>query len=165
MEQIAEEADIAKGTLYNYFPVKEAIVGAYIQRSFREQNAERLSQLHTLPDTRSRMVFVFATLLAGVEAQKEIFEKYLVYQMQNMVTFHQDGQVKGGLYSLAIEIIRLGQKDAEIRDDLPIYVLEDLFEFAFIEAVKQLYVESQAFDAHAVIAQCVDLFINGVGHR
>lgn len=26
MEQIAEEADIAKGTLYNYFPAKEAII-------------------------------------------------------------------------------------------------------------------------------------------
>ena len=26
MEQIAEVADIAKGTLYNYFPAKEAII-------------------------------------------------------------------------------------------------------------------------------------------
>lgn len=29
MEQIAETADVAKGTLYNYFPAKEAIVGEW----------------------------------------------------------------------------------------------------------------------------------------
>ena len=34
MERIAAEVDIAKGTLYNYFPVKEAIVSEYIRRTF-----------------------------------------------------------------------------------------------------------------------------------
>ena len=29
MEKIADESDIAKATLYKYFPVKEAIIAAY----------------------------------------------------------------------------------------------------------------------------------------
>lgn len=36
MEQIGEEADIAKATLYHYFPSKEAIVTAFVQRSILE---------------------------------------------------------------------------------------------------------------------------------
>ena len=56
MEQIAEVADIAKGTLYNYFPAKEAIIHEYIDRVSREKNAARVERLHELPDTRTRMV-------------------------------------------------------------------------------------------------------------
>lgn len=35
MEQIADAADVAKATLYNYFPVKEALIG----HRFREDTA------------------------------------------------------------------------------------------------------------------------------
>ncbi len=165
MEQIAEEADIARGTLYNYFPAKEAIISEYIQRSFSTQNSERILELQKIPDTRSRMIIIFSELIKGVQSQKEIFEKYLVYRMQTMVSFHQDEKVKSGFYLLATEIIRLGQKNAEIRDDLSPDILEDLFEFAFIEAVKQFYMEPEKFNAREVIEQCVDLFINGAKVR
>ncbi|MCA9960079.1 MAG: TetR/AcrR family transcriptional regulator [Chloroflexota bacterium] len=161
MEQIAEEADIAKGTLYNYFPAKEAIVGAYIQHSFRERNVARMQQLQNISDTRSRMIFIFTALMEGVQAQKEIFEKYLVYQMQNMVSFRQSNQATSGFYALAVETIELGQANGEIRDDLPLYVLEDLFEFVFIEVVKQFYMEAETFSVNDAIERGVDLFLQG----
>ncbi|MDA8212997.1 MAG: helix-turn-helix domain containing protein [Clostridia bacterium] len=162
MEQIAREVDIAKGTLYNYFPAKEAIIDEYIKRSFREKNSERILQLQKMPDTRSRMILIFSELMKGMQAHKDFFEKYIVYRMQNMVSFHVDESEKSGLYLLAIKIIELGQESAEIRDDLPLYVLEDLFEFAFIEVVKQFYMEREKFKVRDAIEQCVDLFMNGV---
>ena len=55
MEQIAETVDIAKGTLYNYYPSKEAIINAFIQHTFQERNDDRISQLRQLPDTRTRL--------------------------------------------------------------------------------------------------------------
>ena len=36
MDQIAEEVDISKGTLYNYFPFKESIISEYWQKSVWE---------------------------------------------------------------------------------------------------------------------------------
>ena len=36
MEQIADEADIARATLYSYFPVKEAILHLHVQKSDQE---------------------------------------------------------------------------------------------------------------------------------
>lgn len=162
MEQIAKEVDIAKGTLYNYFPVKEAIISEYIQRSFREKNSERILQMQEMPDTRSCMKLIISKLIEGIQEQKEIFEKFLVYRMQNMVSFHQDESVKSGIHLLITEIIELGQKSSEIRNDLPVYVLIDLFEFVFIEVVKQFYMEPEKFYADEVIDRCVDLFINGV---
>ncbi|MDD2621093.1 MAG: helix-turn-helix domain containing protein, partial [Syntrophomonadaceae bacterium] len=94
MEQIARHVDIAKGTLYNYFPVKEAILGEYIQRSFQARSSSRIMNLRKMPDTESRMISVLSELIEGVQGQKEIFEKYLVYQIRNMISLHRDAGVK-----------------------------------------------------------------------
>lgn len=165
MEQIAEEVDIAKGTLYNYFPVKEAIISEFIQRSFSEKNPGRIRQLRTLPDTRSRLVLILEELTAGVQSQKEIFEKFLVYRMQNAISLQKTESERSGIEALAGEIIALGRENGEIRADLPLGLLEDLFDFIFIEAVKQLYLEPARFGSREVIEQCVDVFLNGVRPR
>ncbi|PKM78155.1 MAG: TetR/AcrR family transcriptional regulator [Firmicutes bacterium HGW-Firmicutes-15] len=165
MEQIAREVDIAKGTLYNYFPVKEAIISEYIQLTFKEKNPERILQFSKLPDTRSRMILILSTLMEGVQEQKEIFEKYLVYQIQNMISVHRDAGMKSGIRLLAREIIVLGQKDGEIRSDLPLDILVALFEFAFVEVAQDFYLKPETFNASETIESCVDLFINGAKHE
>jgi len=165
MEQIAREVDIAKGTLYNYFPVKEAIISEYIQRSFQEKYSARILQFSKLPDTRARMVSILSTLIEGVQEQKEIFEKYLVYQIQNMISIDRDAGVKSGIKLLAQEIIVLGQKGGEIRSDLPLDILAALFEFVFVEVTQEFYMKPEAFNASETIASCVDLFINGAKYE
>lgn len=162
MEQIAREADIAKGTLYNYFPVKEAIIDEYIKRSSSEKNSERISRLPQIPDTRSRMILSFSELIQGVQAQKEIFENYLVYQMKNTISLQKEESEKSGIELLATEIIQLGQRNAEIRKDYSVEVMVDLFVFAFIEVAKHFYMDPEKFNASETIEYCVDLFLNGV---
>ncbi len=161
MEQIAREADIAKGTLYNYFPVKEAIISEYIQRSFKKNESGRIQQFRKMPDTRSRMIFILEILFAGVQEQKEIFEKYFVYQIQNMISLHREGGFKSGMRELAREIIELGQKNGEIRKDLSNDILVALFEFVFVEVAQECYMNPETFDAGKTIENCVDLFMNG----
>lgn len=165
MEEIAEKADIAKGTLYNYFPVKEAIIDEYIKRSFTVKNEERILQMKNLPDTRARLLMIFNELISGVKGQKEIFEKYLVYRMKILLSFHQEDSEKSGFYLIANEIIKLGREEGEIRKDLPLYVMVELFEFAFIEIVKLFYREKDKFDVSADIEPFVDLCINGIRHN
>lgn len=164
MEQIARKADIAKGTLYNYFPAKEAIVDEYIKRSFKENNFQRVEQLRKSPDTRSRMTMIFKELLKGVQRQKELFEKHITYRMQSFMSFKQEDSEKSGLYMLAHEIISLGQENSEIRTDMPYYILEDMFDFAFMIVVKQLYIEGESFDEDKAIGQGAELFIKAVGY-
>lgn len=56
MEQIAEESDVARKTLYNHFPVKEAIVDEYVRDISRGLAQEAQEILQNLPDTRSRLL-------------------------------------------------------------------------------------------------------------
>lgn len=164
MEQIAEEADISKGTLYNYFSTKEAIISEFVQRSFKEQNPDRFRQLQAMPDTRSRLTLILSALMERVQAQRDIFEKYLAYRIQHVVSLRPDPgeSAKNDFDLLAVGIIELGQENAEIRDDLPLDMMVDLFEFVFVEVAKQFYLRPEKFNARESIEQGVDLFMNGV---
>jgi AcrR family transcriptional regulator len=162
MEQIADVADIARGTLYNYFPCKEAIINAYIQLSFQDRNDDRMVRLRALPDTRARLTAVFTDLVAGVKRQKQIFEAFMVYRMKNVLSFHPLPEAeRSGLSLLVHEIIRLGQAAGELRADLPETMLEGLFEYALIAAIKPFYLEPETFDPQKTIVQSIDLFICG----
>ena len=161
MEQIAGDADIARGTLYNYFPVKEAILSEFMSQTFRQRNPERLQRLHQLPGTCERMTLVLSELIGGIQTEKEIFERYLVYQVQNMVSLRRDARIQSGFDQLPVEIVRLGQESGELRRDVPFDLLVALFEFAFVEVAQQLYTYPETFNAPEIIARCVDLFMNG----
>lgn len=56
MEHIAEQADVAKATLYNYFPVKEALIAHRFREDIATGMAERGAALsaHTTFDARMR---------------------------------------------------------------------------------------------------------------
>ncbi len=164
MELIADEADIAKGTLYSYYPVKEAILADYVQRSLQDQHASRSEQLRQLPDTRSRLTQLLTDLMERVQGQRELFEKYLAYSIQRVVSLRPlpGPGAKNEYGRLVIEIIERGQADGEIRTDLPREMLVDLFDFVLVEVAKPLYTAPDTFDVDASITQGVDLFIRAV---
>lgn len=162
MEQIAADTDIAKRTLYNYYPEKEAIISDYIKRTFETKNTIRLPHLKKLDDTRTRMIYILNSLMDGVQAQKEIFEKYLVYVMKQVVSFEPHERRDSGFGALIAAVVALGIQERDIRADLPPSMAEDFFTFIFIEAAKQFYTNSENFKQNEVIEQCTDLFINGV---
>ena len=165
MEQIARETDIAKKTLYNYYPEKEAIISDYIKRTFETKNPLRLSHLKTLGDTRARVIYILNNLIDGVRAQKEIFEKYLVYIMKQVVSFDRHEGGDSGVGALIKAVIGLGLEEGDIRGDLPPAAAEDFFIFVFIEAAKQFYADQENFKQDEVIEKCADLFINGTKVR
>jgi AcrR family transcriptional regulator len=165
MEQIAADADIAKGTLYNYFPVKEAIIDEHMKRLFQERSPDKVQQALQAADTRARMRLVFADLLRGAVMMQDFFMKYIIYRFQILVSFQQEDSERSGMQLVTDEMIRLGQASGELRSDLPFYILQDLCEFAFIEAVKEFYLSPQTFDAAQAVERSVDLFMNGAQKR
>lgn len=162
MEQIAKETDIAKGTLYNYFSEKEAIVSEYIKRTFNNKNSLRIKTFEELPNTETRMVYIINNLLDGIKLKKEIFEKYLVYTMKNVVSFEKDKSQESGISGLILAIIELGKKEGDIRCDLKVEMIVDFFVFIVIMVSKEFYINEEEFNQSHVVEKGVDLFMNGV---
>ena len=161
METIAETVDIAKGTLYNYFPVKEAILDEYIRRNFKDRTQAWVAKIRELPTTAARMETVFTDLLTGIQSQRVIFEKYTAYRMKQWISFHQEDHEKSGFQLISAEIIHLGQASGELRSDLPAQMLEDLCEYVFMLTVKEFYLASETFSTPQASERIINCFLNG----
>ena len=167
MESIAEEADVAKGTLYNHFPAKEAIVAEEIRQTLSAEAADWMSTLRDLPDTSARMAFLFRELLSRIDTKRDIFAHFLRYRMQRMVVLQWEWEesVKTGVPLFGEAIIAMGREQGDLRDDIEPAAQEELFEFVLLSLIKKYYASPDFFDFSTSCSQVIDLFLNGTGKR
>jgi len=77
MEQIADEADVAKATLYNYFPVKEALIAHRFREDIATGMAERATALAAHKTFDARMRYLLRESAAWHTARKAYLPHYL----------------------------------------------------------------------------------------
>lgn len=162
MEQIAEGADIAKKTLYNYYSEKEAIISDYIKMTFQSKDKGRSIDISKLGNTRERMVYVINSLIDGVRRQKVIFERYLAYIMKQVIDLKPSDENESGINKLISAVVRLGIEEGDIRSDVDESIIKDYFVFVFIEVAKQFYLDPDGFNQKETINKTVDIFLNGI---
>lgn len=160
MEAIAETADIAKGTLYNYFGSKEAIIGEYMKRMFMSESNKYMEVLNSAQDTRERLFVILKRLTGNIVQHDEIFERYIMYRMSQMITFKENETHASGFGNISKLIIDKGIAEGTLKEGMG-HVLCDFFDFIFIELVKEQYTKGRVDDEK--INMYIDLFINGCG--
>ena len=79
MEQIAQEADVAKATLYNYFPVKEGLIAHRFREDIAAGMVERAAALTARKTFASRMTYLLRESAAWHMARKAYLPHYLRY--------------------------------------------------------------------------------------
>lgn len=79
MEQIADDADVAKATLYNYFPVKEALLAHRFREDIAAGMAERAAALAARKTFQARMRYLLRESAAWHTARKAYLPHYLRY--------------------------------------------------------------------------------------
>lgn len=163
MEQIAEEADVARKTLYNHFPVKEAIVDEYVRGISKGFTQEAFEILQNLPDTRSRLLASLDKVYEWVEINPEITGICLGYRLKNMVQGSEYSS--GGTQSLIAEIIRLGRQAGEIRRDISVKMLVTQVDILRGAIVLEWLNDSSRSDLRKEMAKLVDLFLYGAIDR
>ncbi|MDF9409988.1 MAG: HTH-type transcriptional repressor KstR2 [Pelotomaculum sp. PtaB.Bin013] len=161
MEQIAEAADIARKTLYNHFPVKEAIVDEYVKGVSKGFAQEIIDSVQNLPDTRSRLLAALDKAYEWVEINPEITGICLGYRFKNVChgSAYSDGET--GTQRVMAEIIRYGQETGEIRRDISIKLLVLQLDILRGSVVMNWLGDKSKYELRKEIAKIVDLFIYG----
>lgn len=167
VDQIALEADVAKGTIYNHFPVKEAIIGEYIKRDIENRKPEIIRELQELPDTRSRLTATFSKSLewAEVGIKKDLFKKFYAYRRQTFEQTIRDRSLKSGFHLGLEYIISLGKENREIRKDIPTEILAMQLESLFDTTLVRWLIIPEEYPVNDSIAWNIDLFLSGAANR
>ena len=163
MEQIAEEVDISKVTLYNYFPSKEAIVSEFFQRMSHDFVDLVLGVLEKQPTTRLKIYEMFRQQFAWNAQYRELLQVYFVHQFQSMLK--PESYQGSGLDLVLAQIVRHGQEAGEIRTDLPTEYLAKHLEMMYIMQFLVWIVEAETWDDEKNLGAMVDLFMRGAENK
>jgi AcrR family transcriptional regulator len=166
VEQIAEEADVARGTIFNHFPVKEAIILGYVQRGLNEVGPEIVKKVEKLPDTRSRLTALFRLANEWIERSlnEDVIKRYMSYMIQTLLDTDRNQGLRSGYGEILKRIIGTGQVQGEIRRDIPAGTLAIYLDWqnALVMMTGLAYPEMSQFD---MIDRMTDLFLNGASDR
>ncbi|HOV78857.1 MAG TPA: TetR/AcrR family transcriptional regulator [Bacillota bacterium] len=166
VDQVAEGADVAKGTIFNHFPSKEAIVAEYVRRNARETGAEAVNLLKELPDTRSRLTALLQRSLEWFDKNlnRDVLKVYIVYMLQRSLETVKNRGMRSGFNNILEPIVRMGQEAGEIRPDISAEELSNHLEWisASVMILWLAYPEKPLSD---IIEREVDLFLNGAFDR
>ena len=165
MEQIADKTDIARKTLYNYFPVKDAIVDEYVRSISQELAKDTFETIQNLPNIKSRLLAVLNHSYGWVESNPEIMGICFNYRLKNMFKDSQSQNIETGTQSILAKIITLGQQAGEIRPDISVKILVTHIDLLRSTMTFQWLNNPSSFELHEEIAKLVDLFLYGAASQ
>jgi AcrR family transcriptional regulator len=164
MEQIAAEADVAKGTLYNHYPTKEAVLGSAIHHglgqdltklgALHEQDAEFATGVVTLLDTHAQWC----------EAHREYLAPYLRFHFADIQAPAPETGAGGpnDLVDVYAALIANSQRTGKLRKDLDARHLAALFHHLCLGALLR-WLLTNNLELRREFAAAVELFVNGAG--
>lgn len=159
MEQIAAAADVAKGTLYNYFPVKEALLSHRFHSDLAAALPGLSAEFEALPGCAARLRAFLHASAAYSEGTKAYLAPYLHYRLSQPVdTLGRDN--RSGFDRIYAQLLADGQASGEIRTELPAQQLADYLQFMHMGTVMRWLREPETALA-AQFDAMLDLFLDG----
>ncbi len=162
MASIAEEADVAKGTLYKYFPVKEALLRHRFHRELATDIPDLLQELSALPKASQRLHAFFGRSADWSIQHRHYLSHYLRLRIGEMgVPYDLDAPTRSGIERLFNGFIRDGQAAGEFRSDLDTDTATHYLEFLYLAALMR-WLNGAEDDLHAEFKAMLDLFLRGM---
>ncbi len=163
MERIAEAADVAKGTLYNHFPAKEALLRHRFHRELRAGQTELMQEISTLPAGRARLSRFLALSAEWSQRHRTYLLPYVKYRMAEP-QHPEDETRRSGMARVFTQLIQEGQAAQDIRADIDAGVLAVYLEFLFLAALLR-WLTDAAPDLGSELERMLDVFLSGIEIR
>ena len=162
MEEIAEQSDVSKGTLYNYFPDKESILVGYFQyitAAYGEDIKEALTDSQDLK-TKLNNLLDFKKALMGSDVKlTAIYLRYRIQTLLNSDPFSNPN--RSGLENVVLEIIKDAQAKKELRSDIPSIIMARTFMLLAVNYFISNIEAKEPFEMDTLKNQLIELFLNG----
>jgi AcrR family transcriptional regulator len=163
MERIALVADVAKATLYKYFPAKEALLAHRFHGELTAEAPELLARVESLPHVRDRIAQVLRESASWSERRRPYLAAYLRYRFATASLQEEDlspDRDRSGMGRLLEVLIIQGQSDGALRTDIPPQSLAWSLEFLYLGALMQ-WLTHPTNDLASTFDEILALFLDG----
>lgn len=118
IDDITERADVAKGTFFNYFHKKEAVLGhlSAVRLSEAEERAEEI--LETPTPAREKLIELLTGAATGYEENPELSRFIVAESMQR--AFAPNEEVHHRWHNLLVRVMEQGRRTGELRGDMDV---------------------------------------------
>ncbi|AGA69605.1 transcriptional regulator [Desulfitobacterium dichloroeliminans LMG P-21439] len=153
VEEITQLADVGKGTFYNYFQSKEAVVLEYSRRKYRDLIGTGREAGYSLMERLNHVLKNWAEFM--------VKEREMAWVA---VKSREEAELDKGLHYGIIGILSHGQRIGEISKKYdPVFLAESL-EGMVLQHFLHWYVNGEG-DLEREIEDIIDLFFEGLNER
>lgn len=135
MEQIAAQADVAKGTLYNYFPVKEALLAHRVHQDLAGHAPQLRAAMQGQAGFAKRMAYLLQATCHWAESHRAYLPHYLRYRLAHAGIGAGPRTPRSGMEQIVEALVLAGQQAGQVRADLPAAQLADMFQYLYLAAM------------------------------
>ncbi len=161
VEEITDAAQVAKGTFFNYFPTKEAVL-LYL-------GEQQLGGLRALAELRvwdnlpvvERIKRLLCSLADSAEEDRDLM-RLMVTRALRAGDLVANGNGRFGLRGIMALLIAQGQRTGEFRDDVPADVLAGLIEAMYFHELLQWCTSSVPYALSHRLKDRIDLLLSGI---
>lgn len=158
IDQIAAQAQVSRGTLFNYFPTKESLLAAIGDEELRHLEALADGKLAALPTQVGRMRATMRTLVADTQPFLRVTRYVLLDTLQHLggqnTTHTRLGRLLGRL-------VRQAQAEGEIRADMDPDTIAQAIVGAYLAAVIAASLEAPPAP-RLQVENMVDMLFEGI---
>src|SRR5262245_53815613 len=116
VDEITERADVARGTFFNYFPRKEAVLAFLSEQRLVEAEADAGAILAAHQPAREKLLAIYANAASAYEEEKELSQFVLPELLRRAFTPVEE--IGPRWDSIIVQVFEQGQKSGELRADV-----------------------------------------------
>lgn len=162
MEAIAEAADVAKGTLYKHFPVKEALLRHRFHRELADELPAVLDELAALPTVAERLHVFFRHTANWSVARRAHLGHYVRFRLGEVGTPDALAPDRhSGLGDLFAGLVAAGQRSGEFRSTHDPLQVAHYLQFLHLATLLR-WLNMPGLDLAAAFDSMLDLFLKGL---
>jgi len=163
MEQVAAAADVAKGTLYNHFSLKEALLAHQFRQEISTGMASLRGTLDRQLDFAARMRFLLRASAQWNESRRVYLPHYLRFRWAVLGPGDREAaeEVSSGTFRILEALFREAQVGGEVRQDVRARDMAWMFEFMLLGAVT-VWLGHPGDDLKQKFESALDVLLDGL---